>query len=423
MNGLSVSQPRRRFDAWAFVRSLWKPAFATAGLVVAALLFFVASDLSYGFLAPFGAAMLLPWLHRFRPMSRFLGWTVLGSSLLPLCFAGLSFEWLEFGSIPLVFGVALGTALFGTILQYLNWEPRHNPFAVPPAIFTTGVLNLLRVLILVGWVGIVWIVARTPFNLSQYSNAAKLIGISHSVILFILCWLAFHRQVIELLLEPIVWILYAIRGKGPCAYQLPPAGPLLIVANHASWLDPVFLAKVLPRPITPMMTSKFYDIWFLRPLLKYVFNVIVVPDVKMRREAPELQLAIAALDRGEVVVIFPEGALRRKEEIPLKRFGQGVWMILRERPDTPVIPCWIEGAWGSYCSYLNGPPTKNKKIDVRRKIEVAVGEPQPVPEDVLLEGMPTRIFLMNRVLASRELLGLPPLPRFELPEKAGEVEE
>ena len=38
-----------------------------------------------------------------------------------------------------------------------------------------------------------------------------------------------------------------------------------------------------------------------------------------RREAPEVQDAIAALDRGQNVLIFPEGWLRRKEEQAVRR--------------------------------------------------------------------------------------------------------
>ncbi len=45
-------------------------------------------------------------------------------------------------------------------------------------------------------------------------------------------------------------------------------------------------------------------------------------------------------------MIFPEGFLRRKEEQPLRRFGQGAWAILQARPDTPVFATWIEGGVG-----------------------------------------------------------------------------
>ena len=102
------------------------------------------------------------------------------------------------------------------------------------------------------------------------------------------------------------------------------------------------------------------------------FGVIRVPEKALKKDAPEIQEAIAALDRGECVVIFPEGYLRRTEDRPLRRFGQGVWQILKARPSTPVFATWIEGGWGSYTSYFNGPPTKNKKKDYRRPIGVGM---------------------------------------------------
>ena len=171
-----------------------------------------------------------------------------------------------------------------------------------------------------------------------------------------------------------------------------------------------------------MMTARFYSIWFIRPLLKYIFRVIVVPESPMRREAPELKLAIAALDLGECVLLFPEGYLRRKEDIPLRRFGQGVWQILKDRPDTPVVACWVEGGWGAWCSFFNGLPTKNKKMDFRRRIRVGLSEPEAIPADLLGDHLRTRVYLMNRVRAVRGTLGLPELPVVELPARS-DVEE
>jgi 1-acyl-sn-glycerol-3-phosphate acyltransferase len=232
-----------------------------------------------------------------------------------------------------------------------------------------------------------------------------------SAVLCVWCWLRFLRPFVELCVEPFFRVLYRMRATG--AKQLPAFGPCLVVANHAFWFDPCVLGVVLPRPITPIMTQRFYTVWFLKPLLKYVFRVIVVPETPMKRETPELEQAVAALDRGEVVVIFPEGYLRRKEEVPLRRFGQGVWRILHARPDTPVVACWVEGGWGSKFSYRNGPPTVNKPMDVRRKIDVGVSAAEAVPADVLADQMATRLHLMNRVSAMRAALGLSPLPAFE----------
>ncbi|MCZ2342835.1 MAG: 1-acyl-sn-glycerol-3-phosphate acyltransferase [Bacteroidales bacterium] len=223
-----------------------------------------------------------------------------------------------------------------------------------------------------------------------------------------------RRPLVELVLEPPMRLAYRYRTAGPGVHQIPRTNPCIIIANHGAYLDPLFLAGVAPRPITPMMTSSFYDKPIIRQLMLYVFDTIRVPDVAMKRDTLEITEAIAALDAGKCLVIFPEGWLRRKEEQPLRRFGRGIWQILAARPDTPVISCWIEGGWGSYLSFHNGPPTRNKRPDFRHPITVSVAEPERVPAEVLADHMATRRFLMERVLLARRLLGL---PDFSLPEE------
>lgn len=216
-----------------------------------------------------------------------------------------------------------------------------------------------------------------------------------------------RRPFVELVLEPPMRVAYRYRASGPGAKRIPHTEPCIIIANHGAYLDPLFLAGVAPRPITPMMTSAFYDKPVIRQLMRYVFDTIRVPDVAMKRDVFEVAEAIAALDQGKCLVVFPEGWLRRKEEQPLRRFGRGIWQILSARPDTPVISCWIEGGWGSYFSFQNGPPTRNKRPDFRHPITVSVAEPEIVPAEVLADHMATRLFLMERVLVARRLLGLP----------------
>jgi 1-acyl-sn-glycerol-3-phosphate acyltransferase len=219
----------------------------------------------------------------------------------------------------------------------------------------------------------------------------------------------FRREIIEQMTEFLFAIMYRFRAAGPGFDTFPARGPVIVVANHSGYFDPMWLAKVLPRTVTPMMTAYFFDVPWMRWMMIYVFDAIRVELPKFRRELPDLKPAIAALDAGKCLVIFPEGRLRRTEERPLSRFGQGVWHILRERPNTPVVVCWIDGGWGSYLSYHNGPPMKNKPIDVRHPISIGINTPIVVDAETLGDHRKTRLYLMERCRAAREYLGLPPI--------------
>lgn len=281
-----------------------------------------------------------------------------------------------------------------------------------PLIETLGLLGAVAAGVGIGWA----VVDRgRPFDVAElFVLAASLVAVA-------VAWARLFRPAFELTCEPVLWRMFRLRGAGPGLDTFPRTGPCLVIANHACWLDPIFLAKVFPRPITPMMTSRFYDQPVIVRLMK-AFGVIRVPEQALKKDAPEVQEAVAALDRGECVVIFPEGYLRRTEEKPLKRFGRGVWHLLKARPNTPVFATWIEGAWGSYTSYFNGPPTKNKQKDRRRPLGVGVSEATVVPPELLEGHLNTRVFLMNLVSDARAHLGLEALPRFELPKKDDEGE-
>jgi acyl-[acyl-carrier-protein]-phospholipid O-acyltransferase / long-chain-fatty-acid--[acyl-carrier-protein] ligase len=256
--------------------------------------------------------------------------------------------------------------------------------------------------------------ATNPPASRPYVSYAVL-GLSLAGLVF--AWTAFLRPAVELLAEIILWPIHRISVTGPGAPLLPWKGPVLVIANHAAWFDPLWVGKILPAPFTPMMTSRFFDLPFIGWLFRRVICAIRVPDVVMRKEAPEIKDAIAALNRGDCVIIFPEGWLRRREEQVMRRFGRGIWQILKERPDTPIFACWIEGNWGSFVSWKGGPPLKGKKIDFWRKIRITILEPFKVDRKVLDSHMETRTFLMKAVLQARALQGLPPFDPFRMPAK------
>ncbi len=363
---LGDTQPRSPdvFDAFAF------------GL-------FVGSALAVSRRHPYRVAGVIPYAA--------LGWTIVCGIAVGL---GWRAGWPDgfFGGLILVAGLRFVAAF------------RRPPF------------GWVEVLALFGGIGLAlnWQTALVP------SDAAVVFLVLTGVIALV-SWALLPRPIIEASLEFLLAPRYKIRGVGPGVAAFPRRGPVLVVSNHAAYLDPLFLAKDIPRPITAMMTALFYDRPIIRQLMVYFYDTIRVREVAVRKDAPELREAVEALDAGKCVVIFPEGFLRRSEDVPLRRFGRGVWHILKDRPDTPVVACWIEGGWGSYFSFKNGSPTKNKPKEFRRLISIGYSAPIAVPPDVLADHLATRLYLMNRVNEARTHLGLDLLPEATLP-KRGEAE-
>ena len=86
----------------------------------------------------------------------------------------------------------------------------------------------------------------------------------------------------------------------------------------------------------------------------------------------------AELDAGEVVCIFPEGAITRDGE--LQQFRKGVEKILERNPVT-VIPMALKGLWGSFFSRSDGGAFKGPMRKFQARVELNIGRPI-APEEV-----------------------------------------
>ena len=313
-------------------------------------------------------------------------------------------------------GVPVGFVIPGLLATYFNFAPERR---VGPAAAVL-VASQASVGVVVMALLSIW---RTDAN-DVALEAAFVLAICLAGSIWAVAWLVHLKAGFELFIELLAGGFYKIRSRGPGLDTMPPHGPMLIYANHAAWFDPLWMSKHIPSTTTPMMTARFFDLPVLGWFMRHAVRAIRVAETPVRRETPpELADAIAALDRGEAVVIFPEGYLRRTEAQPLRRFAQGVWKILKERPDTPIYPCWIEGNWGSYFSFKDGPPTKNKNMDRGRLIEIGVTGPRTIDPKILEDHWATRFELMRWILEARDVFGLPPLEVPNMPKEAAEAEQ
>lgn len=181
----------------------------------------------------------------------------------------------------------------------------------------------------------------------------------------------------EFLMRFLSWVLvralYRLRLHG-IEKNVPDEGPALIVCNHVSYMDALILAATIPRPVRFVMYYKIFNI----PVMSWIFRTAKAIPIAGARENPELmQRAFeeidAALAKGEIVGIFPEGALTKDGEIAA--FKSGVEKILERRP-VPVVPMALKGMWASMWSRRD---SRLGRMRVPRRfrahVEVMAGEP------------------------------------------------
>ena len=105
-------------------------------------------------------------------------------------------------------------------------------------------------------------------------------------------------------LTPLIHAAYRVEVRGQ--EHVPPAGRLVVAANHDSMLDPFILAAAIPRPIRYLGKAELWKV--PRPAL-VARHRRGDPRAAGGSDIAAIASAIAALEADEVVGIFPEGGV------------------------------------------------------------------------------------------------------------------
>jgi 1-acyl-sn-glycerol-3-phosphate acyltransferase len=186
----------------------------------------------------------------------------------------------------------------------------------------------------------------------------------------------------EFLIRFLAWILinalYRIRASG--LEHIPREGPAVLVCNHVSYMDALIVGGTVRRPVRFVMYYRIFEI----PLLKLLFSTAkAIPIAPAREDQALLDEAFERIDAelaaGNVVCIFPEGAITRDGKI--HEFRPGVEAILARRP-VPVIPMALSGMWGSWFSRSKTRPEAVRRLPGRlfARVNLRVGEAVPAKE-------------------------------------------
>lgn len=140
--------------------------------------------------------------------------------------------------------------------------------------------------------------------------------------------------IVRAFLQPAIHLYFRLRRTGQDHI---PDGPVVLAANHRSFLDPFIVATCTFRPVYFVAKKELFD----RRWQGWLLNRLGAFPVKRgQSDEDTMQTALALLDRGEAVVIFPEGT--RHREGPVRSPRRGVGRLALES-GAPVVPVAITG--------------------------------------------------------------------------------
>ena len=357
--------PRKMWLTWSWVRKDRDLAMAMTGSWVFSM---VAAFLQIN-LVSYGIRHLA--LNE-KSASFLFFYAALGISAGAFASGRLSKRNIEFGTMPGgAFILAVATYVLG-LLPYLS--PGRHPVAVPIIVLVAGLGAGMFVVPLdtflqirlpaarrgeglalnsfLSWFGILAAgVMLYLFHTAGWSPRARFVIMAFpAMAMALVCFFSLKDFAFRFFVTCAVKLLYRVRTIG--AENVPVAGPAILLANHASYMDSVLLCATSRRRIRFLMSSAIYRKNRLLRKIYDLYGVIPVDANSSPREtAAAFRAARKALDDGYMVCVFPEGGITRTGTI--RAFKRGYERIARDT-NYPLIPVYMGGSWGTIYHYYSG---------------------------------------------------------------------
>jgi len=181
------------------------------------------------------------------------------------------------------------------------------------------------------------------------------------------------------------------RARSYFADRVPPTGPLIIAANHQSYIDPPFIGVAARSRHCDFIARA--SLFRFAPFAMWLRAVNCVPLKDDSGDAGAIREALNRLSMGHAVVIFPEG--NRTNDGAMHTFKRGVALLVK-RAKCPVLPAAVEGCFDAW----------PRKSPVPRPwtspIAVAFGQPI-AHDDVMAEGPDAALRRLEREIDTLRL--------------------
>ncbi len=184
----------------------------------------------------------------------------------------------------------------------------------------------------------------------------------------------FRKAIMALICKPIAhfWFGLNLLHKE----RLPEKGPAIIIANHNSHLDTFLLLTLFKTSLLDRLKPVAAADYFLKGgfsswVSLRLIGILPVTRERKREESDPLQACYRALERGDILIIFPEGSRGAPEE--MSNFKTGIARIARQFPEVPVVPIYLQNAGRAL--------PKGKHIPVPFVFTAIIGEALTYPGD------------------------------------------
>lgn len=147
------------------------------------------------------------------------------------------------------------------------------------------------------------------------------------------------------LLRAVRLLTVHIEGKN----NIPAKGPAILVANHISFFDAIWIVMCTPRRVRFLVHQDFFRFWLMRLFLRYM-GAVQVPGIRRPKAMKDFFLDIRKrLGKGELICFFPEGGI--SDSGIILQFKTGLTEMLPEGyEDIPVVPIRLGSLWGRIIS-------------------------------------------------------------------------
>lgn len=164
----------------------------------------------------------------------------------------------------------------------------------------------------------------------------------------------------------IIRSVYRVKVVG--AGLVPREGGVLLLPNHASYVDALIVSVGCPRPVRFVMWDVLYEVWWMNGFLR-LFGTVPISSTRAK---DAIRTVSDSLKEQEAVCLFPEGQITRLGMMNPIRKG---FELMARQGQALVQPVYLDGLYGSIFSFKGGRCFKKWPKRVRYPVAVHFGEP------------------------------------------------